>query len=157
MEAYLKNYRQSPRKFRLVANAVKNKRVPDALVALQYMVKRASDPMAKLIKSAAANASHNFGIPIDMLIVRSLTVNKGIIMKRMMPRARGSGNRINKRTCNVHLVLADVRNEKVAQHAKRKGTAKKDVATTQPKVIAKSTKVAPAKKPAVKKAAKASK
>lgn len=152
MEAYLKNYRQSPRKFRLVANAVKGKRVPDALVALQYTVKRASDPLAKLVKSAAANASHNFGIPVEMLMVKSLTVNKGIIMKRMMPRARGSGARINKRTCNVHIVLVDVRNP---GQTPTKVKAAKAETTPETKAPAKSK--APAKKPAVKKTAKATK
>lgn len=109
MEASLKNYRQSPRKVRVAANAIKGKRVPEALTILQFMVKRASDPLAKLVASAAANASHNFGVPIDMLVIKSLTVNKGVVLKRIMPRARGSASRINKRSSHVKLVLADVR------------------------------------------------
>ena len=138
MEAYLKNYRQSPRKVRLVANVVKGKKVPDALIALEYTVKRASDPLATLIKAAASNASHNFGVPVDMLVVRSLTVNKGIILKRMMPRARGSGARINKRTSHVHVVLGDSREAKATGHMKRnmpKAKAVKAVAKAEVKPV----------------------
>ncbi len=148
MEAFLKNYRQSPRKVRVVANTVKGKRVPDALTALQFTVKRASDPLIKLIQSAAANASHNNGVPVDMLVIKSLTVNKGIVLKRIMPRARGSASRINKRSSQVHVVLADVREQA--------GTKTKTVKTKTVKAPAPS-KTEGVKKAAPKRAKKATK
>ncbi len=142
MEAFLKNYRQSPRKVRVVANTVKGKRVPDALIALGFTVKRASDPIAKLIHSAAANASHNQGVPVDMLVVKSITVNKGIVMKRIMPRARGSASRINKRTAQVHVVLADVREGTKVSKAKAVKAVTASKKEAAPKAPAKRTKKA---------------
>lgn len=110
MKAFLKNYRQSPRKVRLVADLVKGKKLDEALAELDFLVKRAGRPIQTLIKSAAANAK-NLGMDVDTLFIKSLTVDKGIVMKRMMPRAMGRGARINKRTSHVTVVLA----EKVAK------------------------------------------
>src|ERR1700752_66379 len=97
MKAFLKNYRQSPRKVRLVAGLIKGKRVADAFVHLNALPKRASLPIKQLLTSAVANAKVA-GISDENLVVSNVTVDKGIVMKRMMPRARGSGSRINKRT-----------------------------------------------------------
>lgn len=106
MKASLKNYRQSPRKVRLVAGLIKGKRVADAFVHLSAMPKRASGPIAKLLGSAVANAK-TAGINEENLVVANVTVNKGIVMKRSMPRARGSASRINKRTSHVLLTLKE--------------------------------------------------
>ncbi len=119
MKAFLKNYRQSPRKVRVVASLVKGKNVEKALVELEFLAKRASDPLKKMLSSAVANAK-NMGMDVENLIVKEFRVDKGITMKRMMPAAMGTGHRINKRTSNVYLLLA----EKVA---KIKKTAKKVV------------------------------
>jgi len=105
MQAILKNYRQSPRKVRLVATAMKGKSVSDAEAELDFLLKRASLPIKKLLMSAVANARNNFNLAKEDLIVKSITVNKGIVMKRSMPRARGSASRINKRTSHVTLTL----------------------------------------------------
>ncbi|MCX6754627.1 MAG: 50S ribosomal protein L22 [Candidatus Nomurabacteria bacterium] len=105
MKAFLKNYRQSPRKVRLVAELIKSKRVADAIVILDTLSKRASGPVQTLLASAVANAKQA-GIPIEGLFVDNVTVNKGIVMKRSMPRARGSASRINKRTSHVLLTLS---------------------------------------------------
>jgi large subunit ribosomal protein L22 len=106
MKAFLKNYRQSPRKVRLVAELIKSKRVADAILMLDTLPKRASDPIAVLLSSAIANAK-NAGISEENLYVENVTVNKGIVMKRSMPRARGSASRINKRTSHVMLTLVE--------------------------------------------------
>lgn len=102
MKAFLKNYRQSPRKVRLIADLVRGKKVSEALTTLQFVDKRASEPFAKVIKSAVANAKDQ-GQDTSNLIVKTVSVNKGVTYKRMMPRARGSASRINKR--NSHILV----------------------------------------------------
>lgn len=106
MRAFLKNYSQSPRKVRIVANYIKGKSVSDALLKLALLNKRASDPIAKLLKSAVANAEQTATSKAD-LVVKDIRVDKGIVFKRMMPRARGSAARINKRTSRVLIVLGE--------------------------------------------------
>jgi large subunit ribosomal protein L22 len=106
MKAFLKNYRQSPRKVRLVAELIKSKRVADAILILDTLPKRASGPVQTLLASAIANAKQA-GVEKDNLFVESVTVNKGIVLKRSMPRARGSASRINKRTSHVMLTLVE--------------------------------------------------
>ncbi|MDE2071226.1 MAG: 50S ribosomal protein L22 [Patescibacteria group bacterium] len=101
--AQLKNYRQSPRKVRLVADLVRGKSAARALDILGALPKRASDPMATLIKSAVANAA---GVPASELYIERIEVNGGIVFKRMMPRARGRAAQILKRTSHVTIALA---------------------------------------------------
>jgi large subunit ribosomal protein L22 len=101
--AQLSNYRQAPRKVRLVADLVRGKGAEHALNLLSVLPKRASEPMAKLIKSAVANAKD---VPASDLYISSIQVNGGIVFKRMMPRARGRGAQILKRTSHVTLSLS---------------------------------------------------
>lgn len=105
MKAYLKNYRQSPRKVRLVADSIRGKQVDQALLDLQFMVKRSADPIAKLLNSAIANAVHNDDANKSDLYVKAIEVNQGATLKRFRPRARGSAFPINKRTSNVTITL----------------------------------------------------
>ncbi len=104
MKAFLKNYRQSPRKVRLIADLVRGKSVKNALETLKFVNKRASEPFAKLIKSAEANAKSQ-GADTAALIVKRVAVDKGIIFKRFMPRARGTAARINKRNSHITVEL----------------------------------------------------
>lgn len=104
--AKLNDYRQSPRKVRLVSDLVKGKKVEDAITTLTYAVKRAADPLLSLLLSAVANAKNNFGIEKEDLIVKSFTVDGGQILYRRMPRARGVAYPIRKRTSHVALVLS---------------------------------------------------
>lgn len=106
MKASLKHYRQSPRKVRLVANAIKGKSVSAADVALSFMPKRAAEPVRKLIASAVANASVQ-GANSENLIIKNIEVNKGLVMRRFMPRAQGSAKPINKRTSHVLVTLSE--------------------------------------------------
>ena len=106
MKAFLKNYRQSPRKVRLVAGLIKGKGVDEALVELHFLAKRAGEPINKLLLSAVSNAK-NMGIEKENLFIKEIRVDKGIVMRRMMPAAMGTGHRINKRTSHVTLVLAE--------------------------------------------------
>ena len=119
MKASLKNYRQSPRKVRLVGDLIKGKSVIDAKTQLINLPKRASQPMMKLLDSAIANALAS-EIKSENLMISNVTVNKGLVMKRFMPRARGSASRINKRTSHVLITLK----EKTASVAKKATKAK---------------------------------
>lgn len=143
MKAFLKNYRQSPRKVRLVADLIKGKDVAQAEVSLDFLAKRASTPIKKLLDSAVANAV-NMGNNKEDLFVKEIRVDKGVVMKRMMPRAMGRGARINKRTSHVILVLGE-----------KAGKIVKTVKAPKEKKIPKATKVTKVKKVATAKAAKA--
>lgn len=103
--AKLNDYRQSPRKVRLVADLVCGKKVEKASGILMTTVKRASDPILNLLNSAIANAQNNFSLNKEDLFVKSLTVDTGPILYRRMPRARGVAYPIRKRTSHVKLVL----------------------------------------------------
>ena len=105
MKAYLKNYRQSPRKVRLVADLIRGKSVADAQNALEFLPKRASAMFQKLLASAVANADHNFKVAKDTLRVMAVSVTKGPTLKRIRPVSRGRAHRINKRTSIVTLAL----------------------------------------------------
>lgn len=111
--ASLTNYRQSPRKVRMVADLIKGKTVAQALNTLMVTTKRASDPMVKLLNSALANAKDK-GVSTEGMYVKECTVNQGLTMKRFMPGARGTGFPIHKKTSHVKLVL-DVRASKKAK------------------------------------------
>lgn len=105
MKASLSNYRQSPRKTRLVTDLVKGKSVTEALTVLKFLDKRAAAPVTKLIASAAANAEKQ-GEDARQLFIKDFTVNKGIVMKRSMPRAFGRSAPIRHRTSHLLVVLA---------------------------------------------------
>jgi large subunit ribosomal protein L22 len=104
MKAVLKNYRQSPRKVRLLADLVRGKKLKDALSALQFVDKRASEPFAKVIKSAEANAK-NAGVDTNTLVISKVAVDKGTVFRRFTPRARGSASAINKRSSHITVEL----------------------------------------------------
>lgn len=103
--AILESYNQTPRKVRLVADLIKGKKVPDALVALQFLPKRAAEPIVKLLKSAAANAK-TLGEDTDTLKVESVVVESAGMLKRYMPRAFGRAAPIRRRKSRVKLTLS---------------------------------------------------
>ncbi len=107
MKAILTNYRQSPRKVGLIAGLIRGKKVSDALTSLRFAVKRASSPMEKLLLSAVANAKNNGIENPESLYVVEMRVDKGIVLKRFMPRARGNAAQILKRSSNVILTLGE--------------------------------------------------
>jgi len=136
--ANLNDYRQSPRKVRLVANLVKGKKVEEAKNSLTFLVKRAAKPLLDLIDSAVANASHNFNISSDQLYVKEFRVDAGVVLKRRMPRSRGMAYPINKRTSHVFVQLDTIDNmpAKKSKLSKLKAIAKPVVKaeTTEKKV-----------------------
>ena len=126
MKAFLKNYRQSPRKVRLVAGLIKGKSVAQAIAELDFLAKRSGLPIKKLLLSAVANAKQQ-GKEMENLFIKELRVDKGIVMKRMMPAAMGTGHRINKRTSHVTLALGEraITNDKLRIKNKKLKTNKK--------------------------------
>lgn len=116
--ASLKNFRQSPRKVRLVANLVRGKSVSDAANILNFVSKKATHPLHALLMSAVANAKNNFSLASDGLMVKEIRVDSGVVLKRSMPRARGSAFPIKKRTSHVLLVLAPKPEKKVKKTKK---------------------------------------
>lgn len=105
IKAKLNNYRQSPRKVRLIANLVKGKMVEEALDILTFAGKRAALPLKNLIESAIANAKNNFNLGKETLFVKEFKVDVGAILYRRMPRARGTAYPIRKRTSHVYVEL----------------------------------------------------
>jgi len=117
VRAELKNYRQSPRKVRVVADTVRGKSVEEALTLLSFVPKRAALPLQKLVASALANAK-NLSIPTENLVVKEMRVDGGKTLFRSQPRSHGMATRIRKRTSHVSVVLTE--GVKKAKKAKKK-------------------------------------
>ncbi|MEK7552527.1 MAG: 50S ribosomal protein L22 [Patescibacteria group bacterium] len=106
MKAELKNYRQTPRKMRLVANLVRGQSVAEALRRLQFVTKQAAAPLEKLLRAAWAGAAAHTA---DDLVVSQITVDKGLVLKRHRAGARGTAFPIKHRTSRVMIKLASVK------------------------------------------------
>lgn len=103
--AIAKNIRTTPRKVRLVIDLVRGKDVKVALGILVNVNKAASADVIKVIKSAAANATNNFGMDESRLYIDTIYANEGLKMKRYLPRAKGSASGLVKRTSNITVVV----------------------------------------------------
>lgn len=104
VKAKLNNYRQSPRKVRLVADTVRGKPVAEALTVLSFIPKRSAGPLQKLLASALANAKE-LTVPTDNLVVKEIKVDAGSILYRRRPRSKGMANPIRKRTSHISVTL----------------------------------------------------
>lgn len=137
-KATLANFRQAPRKMRMVANAVRGKKVTDVLVNLDFIAKKASLPIKNLIVSALANAK-NLDIPTENLIIKEIRVDGGKIMYRRMPAARGTAHPIRKRTSSVFIELGEpkVKTNKAKAPKEAKVEKKLEKAEAKPKAKAK--------------------
>jgi large subunit ribosomal protein L22 len=105
--AILRGVRLSAQKGRLVADLVRGKPVDQALNILSFNPKKGAGIIRKVLESAIANAEHNDGADIDMLKVKTIYVEKGMVLKRFTARAKGRGNRIVKPTCHIFLTVGD--------------------------------------------------
>lgn len=148
MKATLKNYHQPPRKVRLVADLIRGKSVPAARVALAFLDKKSAPAIVKLLDSAVANArSADESLDVDMLFVKTLTVDKGVTLKRVRPFKQGRAGRLHKIMSTVKMELGN-----------RAGTSVKKAVVAKPVEAApkkaEKTAVKPAAKPRAKKAAK---
>ncbi len=104
--ASLNFLRIAPRKVRLVANEVRGQKVGDALAMLKFTPQAAAQPLAKLLRSAVANAEQKGGrVDVDALFVKTLTVDGGPKMRRFMARAMGRAYRVEKKTSHVYVEL----------------------------------------------------
>ena len=106
-KATLRYIRISPRKVSILCDQIRGKSVKDANAILSVIPKAASEPLAKLVKSAAANAENNHQMDPEKLYVAETYATPGPIMKRFMPRAKGRAYRINKRTSHITVVLKE--------------------------------------------------
>ena len=103
--AIAKNVRVTPRKVRLVIDLVRGLPVKQALGILSNVNRAASEPVMKVIKSAAANATNNFGMDEDALYIAEIYANEGLRMKRYLPRAKGSASGLVKRSSHITCVV----------------------------------------------------
>ncbi|QWF79664.1 50S ribosomal protein L22 [Amycolatopsis sp. CA-230715] len=97
--------RDSPTKVRRVIELVKGRSVSEALAVLRFAPQAASEQLAKVIASAAANAENNLDLDPDTLWVRNATADEGPTLKRIRPRAQGRAYRIRKRTSHITVVV----------------------------------------------------
>ena len=107
--AHLRYVRMSPRKLSTVAALIRGKPVEAALNILRFTSRAAAVPVAKLIKSAVANATDlsKGQVDVDKLVVKTISVDQGPTQRRYMPRAMGRASRINKKTSHIHVVLEE--------------------------------------------------
>lgn len=148
--AVLRNIGSSPKKLRLIADAIRGKGVDEAMSILQFMQKGGAPTLLKLLKSAIANAGNNHDLRADDLYVAKITIDGGATMKRFMARARGRACRIRKRTSHAVIVLREKFSmAKFSVTEKAADTTKKTAAKkTAAKPAAKKTTAAKAEKPA---------
>ena len=106
-KAYLRYVRIAPRKIQIVCDLIRGKDAGTAMAILMQTPKAASEPVLKLLKSAAANAENNHQMDPEKLYVSEVFATPGPIIKRMMPRAQGRGYRINKRTSHVTIAVSE--------------------------------------------------
>lgn len=105
--ARLRGARVSAQKARLVADQVRGLKVDRALNVLEFSPKKAARIVKKVLESAIANAENNEGADVDELKVSTIFVDEGLVMKRVMPRAKGRADRISKQTCHITIKVSD--------------------------------------------------
>jgi len=123
--AKLKYLRIAPRKVRLVADLIRGKSVEQAQTLLHFTVKKANEPLLKLLKSAIASARNNFQLQESNLYICKISVDEGPKYKRYMPRARGQAYEIQKKTSHVTLWLDEIVKKPPKESKLSKGQAKK--------------------------------
>ena len=105
--ATLRYARLTPMKARRVVDLIRGRSASDAASILQFAPQAASEPVAKLLASAVANAENNHNLDVDALVVAEASVGKSISMKRFMTRARGRSSRIVKPFSRIRVVVRE--------------------------------------------------
>ncbi|MDQ3045445.1 MAG: 50S ribosomal protein L22 [Chloroflexota bacterium] len=105
--ASLKQVRVSPRKARLVLDAVRGKRVLDAIAIARFMPNKTAISLEQLLKSVAANAENNYDLDPEDLWIKAIYADDGPQLKRIKPRARGRVGRIIRRSCSITVIAED--------------------------------------------------
>lgn len=106
-KAVAKQVRIAPRKARLVVDLIRGKDVGLALAILENTPKAASPIVKKVLKSAIANAEHNYDLDTEGLVVEQAFVDEGATLKRFRPRAMGRAGKINKRTSHITIIVSE--------------------------------------------------
>ncbi|ANU14749.1 LSU ribosomal protein L22p (L17e) [Planococcus halocryophilus Or1] len=106
-KAVARTVRIAPRKVRLVVDLIRGKQIGEAVAILNHTPKAATVVIEKLLKSAAANAEHNYEMDLNDLVISEVFVDEGPTLKRFRPRAMGRASAINKRTSHITLVVSD--------------------------------------------------
>lgn len=106
-KAIARYIRISPKKVREVVDIIRGKDVNEALAILRYVPKRASLPVAKVIKSAAANAEHNYNMDRDRLYIAAAYVDQGPTIKRWQARAMGRADIVRSRTSHITIIVKE--------------------------------------------------
>ena len=107
VKATAKTVRVTSRKAKLVLDLIRGKDATEAMGMLKLLPNKAARVTYKVVKSACANATHNFQMDESKLYVKECYANEGITMKRYMPRAKGSASPILKRTSHITVVVAE--------------------------------------------------
>jgi len=105
--ATLRGVRLSAQKGRLIADLVRGKPIGRALDILTFSPQKGAGILKKVLLSAVANAEHNDGADIDELKIKTVHVEKGMVLKRFTARAKGRGNRISKPTCHIYVTVGE--------------------------------------------------
>ncbi len=105
--AVARHVRISPRKARQVVDLIRGKDIDEALAILKHLPNRSAGMVEKVVRSAMANAEHNYDMNIDDLYVASTFVDEGATWKRIRPRAQGRANRIRKRNSHITVILKE--------------------------------------------------
>lgn len=113
VRAIAKDIGISPRKMRLVTNAVKGLSVNEALAYLQFMPNAGARPVSKVVASAAANAENNYNLDPDQLFILNIVADDSFRAKRVKARPHGRAARILRRFCHVTVVVSDDRSDLV--------------------------------------------
>ena len=106
--AHGKYIRGSASKVRRVLDQIRGKSYRDALIMLEFMPYRSTDPITKVLRSAVANAEHNLGMDPSTLVIESASADNGPVMKRYRPRAQGRAFSIKKQTCHISISVKTV-------------------------------------------------
>lgn len=110
-KAVAKYIRISPRKVRQVVDLIRGKGVGEAFAVLKFTPNHSSEAVSKALKSAVANAEHNYELNVDDLIVEEIFVDQGPTLKRYNPRAMGRADMIRKRTSHITVVVGEKKEE----------------------------------------------
>ena len=121
--AVARHVRVTPMKARRMVDLVRGKSVEDALALMKFAPQTASEPVARVIASAAANAENNLGLDRRTLVIHTAYVDEGPTLKRIQPRAQGRAFRIRKRTSHITIIVESVPGSLAARN-RRKGSAR---------------------------------
>ena len=114
----------TPMKARRVIDLIRNKPASDALAVLKFAPQAASEPVAKVLASAIANAEHNFDLDPATLVVSKAFVDEGPTLKRFQPRAQGRAFRIRKRTSHITIEVESVERKPASGNKAKKRSAR---------------------------------